>query len=97
MMKGRLSRCESVRIWQWNGEPKEFTLVGEHGAQNPCVATGVPRKGLKSNEMTGLRRAVEEGWMRYSEKPLVGLIKEGETTLCAKNAHRLNDDGAIAE
>jgi hypothetical protein len=35
--------------------------------------------------------------MRYSDKPLVGLIKECETTLCAKNAHRLIDDGAIAE
>jgi hypothetical protein len=35
--------------------------------------------------------------MRYSEKPFVGLIKECETTLCAKNAHRLNDDGVIVE
>jgi len=35
--------------------------------------------------------------MRYSDKPLVGLIKECKTTLCAKNAHRLIDDGAITE
>jgi hypothetical protein len=35
--------------------------------------------------------------MRYSDKPLVGLIKECEATLCAKNAHRLIDDDAIAE
>jgi hypothetical protein len=35
--------------------------------------------------------------MRYSEKPLVGLIKECETTFRAKHAHRLNNDGAIVE
>jgi hypothetical protein len=35
--------------------------------------------------------------MRYFDKPLVGLIKECGTTLRAKNAHRLIDDGAIAE
>jgi hypothetical protein len=35
--------------------------------------------------------------MRYSDKPLVGLIKECETTLRVKKAPRLTDDGAIAE
>src|SRR2546423_14972095 len=35
--------------------------------------------------------------MRYSDKPLVGLIKECKTTLRAKNANRLIDDDAIAE
>jgi hypothetical protein len=35
--------------------------------------------------------------MRYFDKPLVGLIKECGTTLRAKNAHRLINNGAIAE
>jgi hypothetical protein len=61
MMKGWLSQCESFRAWQSDGEPREFTLVGEHGAQKHASGNKSSEERTETKRGDSLRWAVEEG------------------------------------
>jgi hypothetical protein len=61
MVKGWLSQCESIGVWQSDGEPKEFTLVGEHNAQKHASRNKSSEERTETKRSDSLRRAVEEG------------------------------------